>query len=257
MKAYRIGRQSGPWTNMTPPIRGGIYHKDKEVLISNELISEASEASEDNDSSSNADDISSTSSCDLTSDQTSLTSVSSSDEDALLGLSFSGKLSSPQAILRRRLQRECSEGIASDASDVSCPDTAANQIPLTPAQYTELAMQNDVKLGIRDYPSVDPAVQQDIIDKYRVLQQRIKDDGLYECPYLDYGKEMIRYSILFTVSMVSLHYEWYMTSAVFLGLFWVCSPSLLYASLQSLIANSNKSCSAHMMPDIRLLHTIS
>lgn len=215
MKAYRIGRQAGPWINMTPPIRGGIYHK--EALISNDAVSEPSEPSEECDSNSNADDASSASSCDLTSDLTSLTSAcSSADEDGLLELSFGAKPSSPRAGLRKRLQREGSAAASPDSAD---------EIRLSPAEYTESAMQSNVEKDIRDYPSIDPAVQQDIIEKYRVLQQTLQDEGLYECPYLDYGKEMIRYTTLFATCMVALHFEWYLTSAVFLGLFWVCCPS--------------------------------
>ncbi|RYO88385.1 hypothetical protein DL766_003064 [Monosporascus sp. MC13-8B] len=211
MKAYRIGRLAGPWINMTPPIRGGVYPSEK-TSINSRLISE-----EPDDCNSNVDEIGSTSSLGLPSDQTSLTSAcSSADEDELLGLSSGVKPSSPETGVRRRLQREGLEGTVSDAA---CPATT-NQISLTPAQFTDLAVQNDIKRGIRDYPPLDPAVQQDIIQKYRVLQRRIEDEGLYECPYLEYAKELIRYTVLFTISMVALYYRWYMTSATFLGLFW-------------------------------------
>ncbi|KAJ8122359.1 hypothetical protein ONZ43_g1423 [Nemania bipapillata] len=34
MKAFRIGRKPpGPWTNLTPPIRGGVYHQEEEVVV--------------------------------------------------------------------------------------------------------------------------------------------------------------------------------------------------------------------------------
>ena len=33
---------------------------------------------------------------------------------------------------------------------------------------------------------------------------------------------MIRYTSLFVMFLFALRQEWYMTSAVFLGLFWVC-----------------------------------
>ncbi|RYP52947.1 hypothetical protein DL768_001941 [Monosporascus sp. mg162] len=195
---------------MTPPIRGGVY-RNEEPSINNRLISE-----EPDDCNSNADEIDSTSSLGLPSDQTSITSAcSSAEEDELSGLSSGVKPSSPQAGVRRRLQRGCFEGTISEAA---CP--ATNQIPLSRAQFTDLAVQYDIERGIQDYPSLDPAVQQDIIQKYRVLQRRIEDQGLYECPYLEYAKELIRYTTLFAVSMVALYYRWYMTSAAFLGLFW-------------------------------------
>ncbi|RYP05156.1 hypothetical protein DL764_004010 [Monosporascus ibericus] len=196
---------------MTPPIRGGVYSSE-EASINNRLTSE-----EPDDCNSNADEIDSTSSLGLPSDQTSLTSAcSSADEDELLRLSSGVKPSSPQAGIRRRLQREGFEGTVSDAA---CPATT-NQIPLSPAEFTDLAVQHGIERDIQDYPSLDPAVQQDIIQKYRVLQRRIEEEGLYECRYSQYGKELVRYTILFTISMVALYYRWYMTSAIFLGLFW-------------------------------------
>lgn len=88
------------------------------------------------------------------------------------------------------------------------------------AAYTNWAEQQEIGRDNSDYPSLDPQVQQDIARKYSALHQRIHDEGYYNCPYLEYGKEMARYTTLFAASMVALWHEWYMTSAFFLGLFW-------------------------------------
>ncbi|KAK4138984.1 fatty acid/sphingolipid desaturase [Trichocladium antarcticum] len=91
---------------------------------------------------------------------------------------------------------------------------------LKAAAYTSWAETQDVDRDIREYPSIDPEVQQDVVKKYRALHQRVYDEGFYDCPYLSYGIEMVRYTTLFTCSMVALRYEWYMTSAFFLGFWW-------------------------------------
>ncbi|KAI1505171.1 fatty acid desaturase-domain-containing protein [Biscogniauxia marginata] len=97
---------------------------------------------------------------------------------------------------------------------------SAGLLQLSAAEFTDLAVQQDAEQDRLGYPSLDPAVQQDIARRYRALHQRVHDEGLYDCPYVEYGKEMIRYTALFTGFAVFLHYGWYMTSASFLGLFW-------------------------------------
>jgi delta8-fatty-acid desaturase len=91
----------------------------------------------------------------------------------------------------------------------------------SPSDYTDEAVQDGVEQDLLEYPSLDPAVQLDIAHKYRLLHQKVRDQGLYICPMAEYGKELARYITLFVLSMVALHYEWYLTSAAFLGLFWV------------------------------------
>ncbi|UKZ52671.1 hypothetical protein TrVGV298_006452 [Trichoderma virens] len=63
-------------------------------------------------------------------------------------------------------------------------------------------------------------VQQGVVNRYRALHQQIRDEGLYNCRYVEYGKEMLRYTTLFMCFLFALRHGWYMTSAVFLGLFW-------------------------------------
>ena len=68
---------------------------------------------------------------------------------------------------------------------------------------------------------MNPTIQEDIVTKYRDLHQKVQDLGLYTCPSIEYGKELARYLTLFTAFILFLRSGWYMTSAVFLGLFWV------------------------------------
>ncbi|EFQ99069.1 fatty acid desaturase [Nannizzia gypsea CBS 118893] len=91
---------------------------------------------------------------------------------------------------------------------------------MTPEEYTDKLVQKELDDDHRNYPSLDPETQRHIATKYKQLHQRIKDEGLYDCPYIEYGKELIRYSILFGLFIITLRAGWYIPSAVFLGLFW-------------------------------------
>lgn len=88
------------------------------------------------------------------------------------------------------------------------------------------AISREIERDSATYPSVNPEVQRDIARKYQRLHQRIHDEGLYNCPYIEYGKEMCRYTTLFALFAVTFYHQWYITSAVFLGLFWVCGRCL-------------------------------
>lgn len=205
MKAYRVARKpAGPWLNMTPPIRGGIYRKADNPL-------DASISDVDTEEEDTADDTSST-----VSDQGSVdtdTSASSLDEKI-----------EPISIIRRRLPTASREGPSAVSAAGHAQSTSATAGPaaLSREEYTDQILQELVDQDLKDYPSLEPSVQQDIVRRYRVLHQRVHDEGFYDCAYIEYAKEMARYVAIFTTSMVALHYGWYMTSACFLGLFWVC-----------------------------------
>jgi delta8-fatty-acid desaturase len=56
---------------------------------------------------------------------------------------------------------------------------------------------------------------------YRALHEQFKSEGLYQCNYSAYAWESLRYLALFAAFGYFLHIKWYITSATFLGLFWV------------------------------------
>lgn len=88
-------------------------------------------------------------------------------------------------------------------------------------QYATKLEQEEIAQGLLDNPAVDAETQRAIALEYRALHQQIKDEGLYQCRYSEYGKELIRYSILFAIFIYLLLAKWYLASAVFLGMFWV------------------------------------
>ncbi|KAA6414402.1 MAG: fatty acid desaturase [Lasallia pustulata] len=209
MNRYRIGRIAGPWLNLTPPIRGGIYRS----------AAEEDSSSSDDDSDSH-----------LTSANSSTTSI-----DVINDV----KLDQPH-LLDNHLINRWSKVVHPSPVDGIPHWTATNEVgPIgasansscrrastrkpehkSPEEYTSFAVQNEIDSDLRDYPSLDAETQRGITEKYQALHQRVKDEGFYDCRYIEYGKELIRYSALFALFVVCLRAEWYLTSAAFLGLFW-------------------------------------
>ncbi|KAL6831841.1 fatty acid desaturase domain-containing protein [Trichoderma camerunense] len=207
MGAYRIGRKPmGPWISKTPPIRGGIFRKSSlhtQPEIPDMSISDPESSSDTDDYS---DELSSTNTPASLS-QCSSPSLSSIDG---LGARIPGlSLGVSQKGIRRRIASSSASSVGSTSPPTNCP-----------VKYTDWAVQQGVEKGLRDYPSLDPKVQQRVVNRYRALHQQIRDEGLYNCRYVEYGKEMLRYTTLFACFLFALHHGWYITSAVFLGLFW-------------------------------------
>jgi delta8-fatty-acid desaturase len=219
MTKYRIGRIEGDWVNFTPPIRGGIYRED----------GEETEASLDDSDDTSADWSSS-----LESWNSSTTSLDS-NYNAELGKppsitshttkgpeGFSSSIDVPDCQVEPRYN-------SSFAPTVECKhltEDSALFVPTSPQGYISSAEQEIINNNIRDNPSLDAETQRMVTVKYQRLHQRVKDEGFYDCNYLEYGKEVVRYTILFTLFIACLRAEWYKTSALFLGLFWV-SPLAL------------------------------
>lgn len=192
MKAFRIGRKPpGVWTNTTPPIRGGVYKKRNDASVV--------EDSSDSEDSLLSDSIASLS------EKSVSTALTSDESDVDVAASKKAKAEPALKTLWR---------------DPHNPLKTEKVFAGSRAAFTDWAENQDIDRDLQDYPSVDPVVQQDIARKYKLLHQKVHDEGFYDCPYLEYGKEMARYTTLFVASMVALRYEWYMTSAFFLGLFW-------------------------------------
>ncbi|KAI0182987.1 fatty acid desaturase-domain-containing protein [Xylaria flabelliformis] len=179
MKAFRIGRKPpGPWTNLTPPIRGGHYHEQEEVVV------------------------------DATS--SSIRKGPSPTPERSINDENSTQTNRSPNIRRRTPTHAVSDPVPTESVNIR----------QSPTEYVDWTVQQEINQDIQDYPSLDPAVQLNITHKYRLLHQKIRDRGLYNCAISEYGKELARYVSLFVVSMVALRHGWYMTSAAFLGLFW-------------------------------------
>ena len=271
-----MGRKPlGPWTNMTPPVRGGIYRPldpaDTTCCTTTQAGSLASYHGSHpiDDIATDQGVASGRDTADATAEQKSPVTPPRQRVSALgptsrtgpwLGSSPCGR---PVAAADLDSGYEGSEGDSSSSKAGSAVDEQENPPRgphMCPTAYTDWAVQQNFDQCLRDYPSIEPAVQHDIVRRYRLLHQQVRDEGLYECRYGEYAKEMVRYVTLFAIFLFTLRHGWYMTSAVFLGLFWVSIPpaslasSVIFVSAWGLDfadrAGSIKSCSPRMMQGI-------
>jgi len=189
MDKYRIGRIEGPWTNFTPPIRGGIFSPLA-----------------DDDTSSNEDSLGSDTSSLWASSETSI-----EDNLGLEGDRYDLDISKTSDI--------CTKSVPAWASEVRYRRKA--QAPhLAPEAYTAQIVQEEIEDDIQDFPSLNAQTQRNITQKYQQLHKRVKQEGFYECRYIEYGKEFVRYSSIFVLFIIALRAQWFITSACLLGLFW-------------------------------------
>ena len=242
MNKYRIGRIAGPWVNFTPPIRGGV-HRDN--------IEAAQEGSDDED----CDDTSSSWSSRLESINSSTTSIDSITNG---DVGHSARLNSRSKEKFDPYSSSVHQDQAAERRIQSSNAQINNHHRLSPTDYTSSAVQKAIDDDIRDNPSLDAGTQRAITLKYQALHQRVKDEGFYDCHYIEYGKEIIRYTLLFSLFFTFLRAEWYLTSACFLGLFWV-RAIISFKGFQHAdppIA-STRSCLRRMMQAIEALRIIS
>lgn len=348
MKAYRIGTIQQPWTNLQPPIQGGVHRKlttkgsvgaggdslrgadagaDTDTDLDAELgpisrsisisftdtdadttrfvrgnstdsdsVGDTAEVSSlfsappaplsSNNSSIGADDDAPPSSCRLLpaardKDDHNPVSTTSSLRNRVLGKLDAG-VDAPVSSCRPRNANNSSitsapaSGCGLGPAMTTAPNTGApTSAPLPPADrlsretYTAALEQKEIADGIRNYPSLDPETQGAIRAEYRALHKLVQDGGHYKCRYEEYGKEMIRYTALFGAFLYFLSIEWYITSAGFLGFFWVGHPPpplgrssphydpFLGTTRLTRRLHSNKSCSSRTMLAIVGLQAIS
>lgn len=204
MKKYRIGRIAEPWVNFEPPIRGGIFRGYTDVV------------------ESDSDDIDETSdewSSSLESSNSSTTSLDNMIDTCLKKIAPTSTGPGHSMVHTSSSKTSSIEGISNRSRSLSV-QTGHHTLP-SPHNYTMTAEQQEIDEGIQDNPSLDAKTQREITKRYQALHQQIKDEGFYDCRYTEYGKETIRYVLLFAAFIICLRVGWYMTSACFLGLFWV------------------------------------
>ncbi|KAF5693053.1 delta-5 delta-6 fatty acid desaturase [Fusarium globosum] len=144
-------------------------------------------------------------------------SSTSSDTDDNDNTSFDDAVSSASSELSVVDVKDQGEGLRQRAVKTAADDSRKRTATL---RVANAGVAREIQNDLETYPSLDTRVQDEIARKYQLLHQRIHDEGLYQCPYVEYGKEMMRYTTLFTLFGVLFYNQWYITSAVFLGLFW-------------------------------------
>lgn len=213
MNKYRIGRIHQPWVNFTPPIRGGVYRP-----IAND---DSATDEEDSQSESSSWDYSSATSIDdevngVVAPSSGQTTCSSRRSN---GGRISASVSSPDST-GLSYASSTAKATRPTKSSTPAPVSSPNSHQHTPTSYTTSVVQKEIDHDLQHYPSLDPLTQQSIILKYQKLHQTVQDEGFYNCRYSEYGKEFIRYSLIFALFITALRAEWYITSAALLGLFW-------------------------------------
>lgn len=86
--------------------------------------------------------------------------------------------------------------------------------------FLDVETKKEISLDLDKYPSLDRQTQDEIVRKYRLLNERIEAEGLYKCNYWAYAVEFSRCCTLFLAMLYFLHHGWYVTSAICLGLCW-------------------------------------
>lgn len=189
MLNFTIGKTQGHWENFEAPIHGGKFRpidnnqgSVQEVEVHAELEPQVIIS-------------------DVESRSPSLSSVSSDDHSFLLDPS----------LLRRRKHTDSS----------SSSMTSISLIEPEPDKFdADYLTRKGIEIDLEKYPSLDDETQSEIKEKYRALEKRIRAEGLYNCNYWAYGRECIRYTLLFGASLACIHYGWYKIAAFFLGAFW-------------------------------------
>ena len=195
MNKYRVGRIEGRWKNFLPPIQGGKFRS---------RLGDGEEEQEEEFDANLAMQQVKEDAAALASDPSSRSPSPTFDTDEAAGL-------------RNRkpgVSRSESSTSLSSVDDVSAPGPADGMAHL------DVLTRKEIKLDLTKYPAPDPATQDAIVEKYRLLHERIKAEGLYDCNYAAYAVEVTRYTIFFALMLLFLQWKWYVASAFFLGCFW-------------------------------------
>ncbi|KAG7898319.1 hypothetical protein KL935_004469 [Ogataea polymorpha] len=104
------------------------------------------------------------------------------------------------------------------------PTSASIRIEQGPIRDPQAVIENFdnllVKKDLETWPSLDYSTQKLISKKYAELHEKVKAAGLYECPYVEYYKQLCINGGLFLYFLVFLKIRWYFLSAVSIGLCW-------------------------------------
>lgn len=192
MNKYRIGKIEHRWLNMLPPVQGGVFRKPGH-------------------NKGGADE-----------DAVECPTEHSPDSSHASSRSPSPIFDDPEhegASLRSRRANAASPLLrpSSTTSVTSAEDTDE---PIDGMSLLDRRTMEEIKQDMAIYPALDAATQDNIVDKYRQLNERIKAEGLYQCNYFAYAIECARYTAFFSLFLLFLNWKWWATSGFWLGCFW-------------------------------------
>jgi len=114
-----------------------------------------------------------------------------------------------------RLRHAGNETPLTRASSISLSETELVQF-----KSTEALTAHAISTDLSRYPSLDKRSQDEIVSKYRQLDEKLRSEGLYQCPYGSYAFDFARCTTLFILFLTFLHYSYFALSGLSLGLFW-------------------------------------
>lgn len=192
MLRYQMGKIEGQWRDFVPPIQGGVF-RTKEEQQSEGCPVVKGEEHQDED-------------------------VSEYDSSQAPSPIFDPAERSASHLRRRRgSNTAASDSSATSLSDLELEEPAVSE---KKAYSGEDRTQQQLQHDLETYPSLDPETQTEIIHKYKSLDQRLRDERLYDCNYTAYAVEGLRYTALALLSYYLLQTGYYVLSAICLGLFW-------------------------------------
>jgi delta8-fatty-acid desaturase len=185
MTSYQIGIIEGRWKNFLPPIQGGTFRAE----VDEKNISDLEDSEE------------------------AASSRSTTPPES--------PLFEPVVTRRQRGSQNTSDlSEVSSLSSISSLEDIEEDVGKRKSSRLDGYTQKSINYDLAKYPSLDPQTQDDIIRRYRLLHDRIRAEGLYQCNYISYLKEVCRYAILFGMCLLSIQRGWYGTGGLFLGFFW-------------------------------------
>lgn len=198
MKAFSVGvtPSDTPWVNLSPPIQASPGPNVEDVLKAKREKEEALIAAA----------LEKATAADVPASRDSLTTCSESRK---------------KGACRSRVN---SPTLAEQAPPVPAPVHVMTEkmdaSKTSRSEFIHAAETREIEIDLASFPALDGATQAYIASRYRALHDSVKNNGLYDCYYRNYAKECVRYALLFSAFWFLLRLEWYLTSAVCLGLFW-------------------------------------
>ncbi len=136
--------------------------------------------------------------------------VSASDSSRAPSPTFDEK---PGTSHRRRYAADRSASVSSRSSIADDEDQSR-------LSFLDSRTKEELDFDLAKYPALDHKTQDEIVRKYRLLNDQIRAQGLYNCNYSAYAFEVARYSTLFAMMLLCLRWGWYSLGGLFLGVFW-------------------------------------
>ena len=189
MRSFQIGRIDGIWRNLLPPIQGGTFRPYN-----------------DGEGVSNGDH-------EINTDGPHTSEVSNGTSSPVLDTYV------VREGLKERRVGEIVDDTISISSRPSIHHHTESEKNVKQLQV-DMITQREIDLDLAHYPALDARTQQDIIMRYRKLNDQIHEEGLYQCNYWAYVVEVSRYLFLFSLSLLFLNWRWYGTSGALLGMCW-------------------------------------